>query len=556
MFKVLLIDDEPLIGNVIRTLFDWKRHGFEFVGEAYSGTEALGMIEESQPHIAIIDVNMPEMNGVELQGILRERYPAVKTIMLSSYDDYDYVRECLRNGAVDYLLKHRLDEAVLLNVLHKAVKDLQEENREQEGRLASKKMAETMKPVFIRSRVAELVRENEESEGTSDAASGMEGWYPGAVRFAAAALQIIPFLLLTETFSDIQTNRLVQQAVDVMQQSLGDIHERTAAYVENGRLIVVFAFKELSEHAGTSEAHRWMGKIQHALELMLNLKSVYALGHPCASLTQLGTSYRSAEKALDTTPLVENSTRFDNLNHSKPAVKERSSEQHLPQRVALTIEEQKQLLLALESLDQERMQQLIASVCGSVHLQPLHSPAVQMIVSELLHTGDKALKKSISTPAAEAAVAELPARRDLGRIGSMDELEQWLKSYFTALLNLLKHQRAAGSYSRHVSQAIHFILERYQGYITLEMVAGAIGLNPSYLSRLFKEETQCNFSEYVNRIRIDAAQKLLESDQYSVKQISSQVGFTTYNYFFKVFKELTGMTPHAYVGSLRPERQR
>ncbi|WP_258168310.1 helix-turn-helix transcriptional regulator [Paenibacillus sp. AR247] len=131
-----------------------------------------------------------------------------------------------------------------------------------------------------------------------------------------------------------------------------------------------------------------------------------------------------------------------------------------------------------------------------------------------------------------------------------------LKSYFTALLNLLKRQRAGGGYSRHVSQAIHFILERYQGYINLEMVAASIGLNPSYLSRLFKEETQCNFSEYVNRIRIDAAQKLLESDQYSVKQISSQVGFTTYNYFFKVFKELTGMTPHAYVESLRPERQR
>ncbi|WP_244364713.1 response regulator transcription factor [Paenibacillus cellulositrophicus] len=554
MFKVLLIDDEPLIGNVIRTLFNWKKHGFEFVGEAYSGTEALGMMEESQPHIAIIDVNMPEMNGVELQGILRERYPSVKTIMLSSYDDYDYVRECLRNGAVDYLLKHRLDEALLLNVLGKAVKDLQEEDRVEEGRLASKKMAETMKPVLIRSRIAELVRENGEGAGTLEVVSGLEGLYPGAVRYAAAALQIIPFLLLTESFSDSQTNRLVQQAVDVMQQSLGDIHERTAAYVENGRLMVVFAFKERSEHAGSSEAHRWMGKVQHALELMLNLKSVYALGHPCASLTQLGTSYRSAEKTLDTSPVVENGIRSERVTHNEPAAKERPNEQHL--RVALTIEEQKQLLLALESLDQERIQQLIASVCGSVCHQPLHSPAVQMIVSELLHTGDKALKKSISTPAAEAVMSELPPRRDLGRIGSMDELEEWLKSYFTALLNLLKRQRAGGSYSRHVSQAIHFILERYQGYINLEMVAASIGLNPSYLSRLFKEETQCNFSEYVNRIRINAAQKLLESDQYSVKQISSQVGFTTYNYFFKVFKELTGMTPHAYVESLRPERQR
>lgn len=550
MFKVLLIDDEPLIGNVIRTLFNWKEHGFEFVGEAYSGTAALTIIEESPPHIAIIDVNMPEMNGVELHGILRERYPAIKTIMLSSYDDYDYVRECLRSGAVDYLLKHRLDEPLLRNVLNKAVQDLQQESRAQEGRLASRKMEESIKPVFLRSYIADLVRGKEDA-GTLDAAAGMENLYPDAVSYTAAALQIIPFLLLTESYSDRQTNRLVQQAVDVMQQSLGDIHERTAAYVENGRLVVVFAFKERSEHTGASEARRWMGKVQHTLELMLNLKSAYALGHPCTSLAQLGNSYRSAEKALDASPAGEPNAMAEYADRANPSAGERPGAPEL--RVALTIEEHKQLLLAMESLDQDRLHRLIASVCGSVRHQPLHSPAVQLIVSELLHTGDKALKKSLPGPASETARDGLPPRGDLGKIGRMAELEQWLQSYFAALLNLLKQQRAAGSYSRHVSQAIHFILERYQGYITLEMAAGAIGLNPSYLSRLFKEETQYTFSEYVNRVRIDAGKKLLESGQYSIKQISSQVGFSTYNYFFKVFKELTGMTPHAYLSSLRPK---
>lgn len=550
MFKVLLIDDEPLIGNVIRALFHWKEHGFEFVGEAYSAAMALKMIEASPPHIAIIDVNMPEMNGVELQAVLRAQYPAVKTIMLSSYDDYDYVRECLRNGAVDYLLKHRLDETLLLNVFNKAVFDLQQENQAREGRLASRKMAETIRPVFIRNYVSDLVREKAEADETLETAGGTEDLYPGAVSYAAAAVQIISFLLLTESYSDRQTNRLVQQAVDVMQQSLGDIHERTAAYVENGRLIVVFAFKERSEHAGSSEAHRWMGKVQHALEMMLNLKTAYALGHPCASLPQLGESYRAAARILDASPSGEPKLVSDDAHKDRNFGQAGMGTPSL--RVALTIEEQKELLLSIESLDMERMRRLIGAVLDSVRHQPLHSPAVQLIVLELLHTGDKALKRSIPQPSAEAA-GELPPRAELGRIVSMEELAQWLNSYFTGLLNWLKQQRAAGSYSRHVTQAIHFILERYSGYITLELAAGAIGLNPSYLSRLFKEETGSTFSEYVNRVRIDAGRKLLESGQYSVKEISSRVGFGTYNYFFKVFKELTGMTPHAYLSSLRPE---
>ncbi len=551
MFKVLLIDDEPLIGNVLRTIFNWHAHGFEFVGEAYSGADALAMIQESPPHIAIIDVNMPEMNGVELNATIRERYPAVKTVMLSSYDDYDYVRECLRNGAVDYLLKHRLDESLLLNVLNKAISDMKQEHQVQESRLASKKMEDTMRPVIIRNYIADLVREKAEAADTLESAGEMRDLYPGAVSYLAAVVQIIPFLLLTESYSDMQTNRLVQSVVDVMQHCLGDIHERTAAYVENGRLVVVFAFHERSEHASRSEAQRWMGKVQHSLELMLNLKSSYSLGHPCPSLSQLGASYGSAVKAIDASSSSE--ITYDDADRAIPIKPETMSARH--SRIALTIEEQKEMLLAIESMDMDRMQRLLLKVFEAIRRHPIHSHEVQMIVSEFLHTGDKALKKSIPMPSVETAMDELPSRSDLGRIGSMAELEQWLKSYFERLLNVLKQQRAAGSYSRHVSQAIHFILEQYQGYITLEMVAGAIGLNSSYLSRLFKEETGFTFSEYVNRVRIDAGCRLLESGQYSVKEVSSQVGFSTYNYFFKVFKEMTGKTPHAYVNHTRLNQQ-
>ncbi|MWV42676.1 response regulator [Paenibacillus sp. HJL G12] len=549
MFQVLLVDDEPLISNVIRTLSNWKENGFELCGEAYNGAMALAMIEQSPPHIAIIDVNMPEMNGVELQRKIRERFPSMKTIMLSSYDDYDYVRECLKNGAVDYLLKHRLDEPSLLNVLNKAVQDMQQEDRIQEGQLENKQMAEKMRPVLIREYIANLVRGKQDTSFEFEAYAKDHDLYPHAISYAAAAVQIIPFLLLTDSYSDVQTNRLVQQAVDLMQQGLGDIQERTAAYVGNGRLVVVFAFKERSEHAVASEARRWMSKLQHSLELLLNLKSSYALGHPCGSLSQLGASYSSAEQALDTSPSAELSA----LNsYSEPSIQaEGTLQSHAHNlRVSLTIEEQKQLLLSIESWDKEGIHHLIASVFISLRNVPIHSHTVKMIVSELLHTGDKALKKLMPMSSTETAMDELPSRSDLGRIGNMPELEQWLQSYYASLLKLLKQQHAAGPYSRHVSQAIHFILEKYQGYITLELTAGAIGLNPSYLSRIFKEETGSTFSEYVNRVRIDAGRKLLESGQYSVKQISSQVGFATYNYFFKVFKEMNGMTPHAYMSSL------
>ncbi|ACT04228.1 response regulator transcription factor [Paenibacillus sp. JDR-2] len=533
MYRVLLVDDEPLVRNDLRSLLDFRAHGFEICGEAQSAETALDMIGEQRPDVAILDVNMPGMNGVDLNRTIKQRYPAVQTIMLSSYDDYDYVRDCLKNGSVDYLLKHRLDKDTLLAMLEKAVQAGKSSEAASEADESSHFNAE-----LVRSQISDLARGKAEAARELEGSIRRYGMYPQADLYAAAVLQIVPFLLLTESNTDVQTNRLVQQVVELMQQSLGDARERTAAYVEDGRIAVVFAIRERSEHAAASEAARSMSKLGHALEMYLNLKSTYAVGHVCNSLSQLGGSYASAERALDAT------TRAANPNAERGKGTRES-------RVALTIEEQKQLLLAIERLDGQGAQRLIASVFEPLRGLPLHSHAVQITVSELLHIGDKALKKGNRSPLGTTKDADrLPPRGELNRLGGVGELEKWLQSFYGVLLILLKEHHATGSYSRHVSQAIGFILERYSGIVTLELAAGFIGLNASYLSRIFKDETQSTFSEYVNRVRVDAARRLLESGQYTIKQVSDQVGFTTHNYFFKVFKEVTGMTPQAYWNSL------
>ncbi|WP_068786261.1 helix-turn-helix domain-containing protein [Paenibacillus phocaensis] len=525
MYQVLLVDDEPLVHHHLRTVSDWRTHGFELCGEAYEGEAALRMIDRLRPHIVILDVHMQGMNGVELNRTISMRYPTVKTIMLSSYDDYDYVRECLKNGAVDYLLKHRLDADQLLGVLSKAVREMEEDREGQRRKQGS--LTE------FRELLAQVMQGKPGAVKALEDDARQSGRLQDAVCYTVAAMQISSFLLLTESRSDVQTNRLVQQAMDLMQQTLGDQPERIVTYVENGRMAVLLPFRERSEQAAATETVRLMSHLQHTLEMFMNLKCTFAVGHVCSSLSKLEASYRTAEQALDASQSLQSSGGRT-------------------ERMSLTIEEQKQLLLSMENLDRGGVREVIASAFTGLRQQPIHAQGVQLIVRELLSIGEKATRKW--APHASGAQAEtfgLTAREDLGRIGSVDGLEQWLYSYYEELLDRLKRERAAGHHSRHVSQVILLILEKYPSYITLELAAGAIGLNPSYLSRIFKEETGMTFSEYVNRVRIDASCKLLESGRYSVKQVSVQVGFSTYNYFFKVFKEWTGMTPQAYVQKIR-----
>lgn len=546
MFQVLLVDDEPLVHHNLWTLLDWADYGFELCGQAHNGLIALTMIEQSPPHIVIIDVDMPEMNGVELNRAIKERFPWIKTVMLSSYDDYDYVRDCLNNGSIDYLLKHRLDESTLLNILNKAVSELQQEDRLREKQVAESAMAEKVSPEVMREYLLYLLKRQTKTTYGFEDVSQKDNLYPHASRYATAALQIVPFLLLTESYSDVQTNGLVQQVVDMMQQSLGDIHERTAVYVEEGRFVIVFSFRERSEHIMQREVDGQLRKIQHALELFLNLQSVTAVGPICTSLSQLASSYCSAEYELDGSSSVK-TLRSHTLQVKSPCSDKHSHENDQSQRVSLTIEEHKQLLLSIERFDKQGVHQLISTIIASIDHLPIHSHTVQMIVSEIMQTGDKAWRTCL--PSTDPAVANLPSRSELGRMKTIRELEQGLQSFFSSLFHLLNQHRVIGSYSRHVTQTIQFILERYSGYVTLEIAASVIGLNASYLSRIFKEETQRTFSEYLNQVRIDAGCKLLDSGRYSIKEISMQVGFTTHNYFFKVFKEITGLTPQAYLSN-------
>ena len=122
MKQILLVDDDFLSLNAFYGLADWKRYGLRIAYEAHNGREALAYLESCAqlPDAAFIDVCMPDMDGIALLTHMRERYPTVACFMLSSYSDYPYVREALKLGAADYLLKHELCPDGLLKLLASA----------------------------------------------------------------------------------------------------------------------------------------------------------------------------------------------------------------------------------------------------------------------------------------------------------------------------------------------------------------------------------------------------------------------------------------------------
>ena len=104
-YTVMLVDDEEEVFQIMIKKLEWDKMGFEIVGYARNGVEALEMAETLQPDVVLTDIKMPFMDGLTLSKKLKELYPKVKIIILSGFDEFVYAKEAIKLEAEEYILK-------------------------------------------------------------------------------------------------------------------------------------------------------------------------------------------------------------------------------------------------------------------------------------------------------------------------------------------------------------------------------------------------------------------------------------------------------------------
>ena len=142
-WKVLIADDDRNFRYAMCEAIPWKDHGFEVAAEAVHGRQALEILREKEIHIVLTDMEMPVMNGVELTEAVKKQYPEIIVVALSAYDDFEFVKESMRLGAEDYILKQEFDGEKIIKMLeHLCAQNLEKrrkdfnQNRENEVFLA------------------------------------------------------------------------------------------------------------------------------------------------------------------------------------------------------------------------------------------------------------------------------------------------------------------------------------------------------------------------------------------------------------------------------------
>jgi|HigsolmetaAR203D_1030402.scaffolds.fasta_scaffold01514_12 two-component system response regulator YesN len=117
MYNAMIVEDDVMYRYALRTSVEWEKEGFRLCGEAINGKHALDRLHECHPDLIITDINMPEMNGLDLIAALRQLNPDLYIVVLSSYDDFPFVRQALKSGAKDYFLKHETEPSEIVRIL-------------------------------------------------------------------------------------------------------------------------------------------------------------------------------------------------------------------------------------------------------------------------------------------------------------------------------------------------------------------------------------------------------------------------------------------------------
>lgn len=528
LLKVIAVDDELLVRNHLRSIINWEQCGFTFCGEAADGAEALLLVEEKRPQLVIVDMNMPGMDGVELVRRLSERYSGLSIIALSSYDSYEYVRGSLHYGAIDYLLKHRLSADTLLDVLYKVKEKFQQDLKQQSDRQRELLKWEAASPAVSQSYLKELLIGvgNSEEQQTYMEHFREQSYGRDGQLHVLLLMKLIHFDSLQMRMNEQELALFIRSVTDMSLQIIAETG--CAVYLEGGAFGILLSLgDERSENGILQQVELKKARLEKSLELYFSTTVLFVQTGTFRSLSSVMSLYASLQQKLDELqgymPHAER-TGVDPVSF-------------------ISISQEKELLAATEACDAEETKRVVQEIAMSCATDGAAFPRrVIRVSAELTQLAIKIAQKA--GLASEWIYQEMKARPGAPKNGQ--EFERDLQALFGRLVEELRQIQTSVRYSRYVAQAIRIIQQKYRQGITLEETAEQLNITPSYLSRLFKEENGMTFTEYLTSYRIDRSTQLIRTRACSIKEMYHLVGFNSYSYFIKVFKDHIGETPHVY----------
>ncbi len=536
MIKVFILDDEAIARITLRHLINWEKEGYIICGEADNGYDAVKKVEELQPDIIFTDMNMAGMNGVEFISKAKKAAPAAKIVAFSAFDDFEFVRQSLKDGAVDYLIKYKMDQETLLKMLENIKDSIKTETIEKQKNDRIKEMA-TSGRILIQKNVILNSLNGYIKDNFSDVIKEYEIDLDHKNLIIAAA-RIDDFYSLKERFNPQEMAVFMQTADNILTDICNGIGKMVYAGIGEGKYVFIMSFGDTSSEAAiNAKAVDNIGTVENTIKRFLNVTFSFGLSGICTCPAKICDFYQEAKKVLD-------DGYFKGSNYIIQK-RELISRETAKNNSGLSAMEEKELIAFIRNSKKEGVIGLLEQIFRHMKENKCSFDAVKMTCIDLINLINRMIKEFGVSPERIYPNSN-SSYEEFKKYETLEELQNYFKMLYTALMDVLEQNKLNNCYSPIIKKTIEYVGNNYYNDISLSSAAENVNVSPQYLSKLFKEECSTGFTCYLNNIRIEQS-KLMLTEEINFKNLAQKVGFNNYTYFFTVFKEITGMTPQQYV---------
>lgn len=529
MYRVILIDDEPLILAGIASLICWEDHDCCIVGKATNGHTAIDLILETKPDIVITDIRMPVMNGLELIEACKEKNCEFAFIFLTNLEDFQLAKQALHLGATDYLVKLDLHPESLIQALDKAKEDCSRIESHHNKELYTLLIKDNQKQLE-HNYFSQLILNSSEVD------------FPDNPKIAARypSAYLILFQMKPEQILFGQTESYDFQFISSqLQDVVSGIAARyfcsyTMLMPQKDRMLLIVSPKPESDNE--KALSDFCTKINVALGTYFALTALFGISKKKTALSDLPEAFTEAQSAL-------NSCYYDSVSHIAFF---KNQQIHLDQSKEREFNInflKKSMFAAVQENEGRNLKEIFRELTELFEqYKPNKTQAVSACINIYTYLHDL-----LQTETGEDG--EFPYSIDiakqLSQLGSLDDILAWLNSFCEKVCTLLTDRKEKRS-DKLVYMAKRYIHEHYKEKLMLSDIADHLKISSGYLSTTFSRYMNRTVSDYIAEVKIEHAKKLIDSGQYLIYEIADQLGFESAYYFSKVFKKVTGMSPKDY----------
>ncbi len=533
LYRIILVDDEEEVRKAMIRKMNWEQLGFTVVGDAGNGEDALEKLEQLEPDVVMTDIRMPYMDGLTLISRIREKYPFIKILIFSGYDDFEYAQQAIKLNVTEYILKP-VNGQELTEILNRIRVSLDEEIEQRRNISTLQANYLNNLPILRELFLNDLVRR---TVNASDPAAKLREYdidILDARKWLAAVIHVEQM-----ERSENQVLFQHQELIPISVRSLVEDHLkpycRFAVFNSAEGITMIAAMDEKNTETGLINL---LNDICKESKRMLEVTITIGIGYSCDTLQEINRSYQTAVDALGYRAIVGNGKTIY-INDMEPVSRG---------KLQLDAKGESELISAIKFGPQELIENTIQNLAGRMDDAKVHDRQYQVYmlsiincITRLIQQYDLNMGKMFDSENRYSDIMDEICRKET----FADEII----SIGCRIYEALRLERE-NTTKRVILEAREYIGTHYSNpELSVEMLCRHLHMSPAYFSTVFKKETGQTYINYLTNVRLEKAVELLNETDDKTYLIAQKVGYQEQNYFSYVFKKQYGISPTKYRGT-------